>query len=189
MFIFLREVVPSRGASLGFSVIPLCKAEASIPPSLYLCLAHHAVCEWTAIAYRHGSRCHDDEGHPGRSHTWQAPPMAICNPQSCILIHLELAFPWCQRIFIFKFPTHVLPRTHYFNETRLGPSQSVLLPSLNRSGYLSSSFLCHLLPISSRFSHTYISLAFPHCCCLGVLARPGREWSRGPVSPLTLGKQ
>lgn len=119
MFVFLREVVPSRGASLGLSVIFLCKAEAFIPPSLHLCLAHHAVCEWTVIAYRHGSRCHGDEGHPGCSHTWQAPPMAICNPQSCILIHLELAFPWCQRIFIFKFPTHILPWTHYFNETRL----------------------------------------------------------------------
>ena len=143
MFVFLREVVPSRGASPGLSVIPLRKAEASIPPSLPLCLARHAVCEWTAIAYRRGSRCHDDEGHPGRSHTWQASLMAICNPQSYILIHLELALPCCQRIFIFKFPTHIVPQIHYFNETRLWVNPTWELDNLSASiNLLFSSLQC-----------------------------------------------
>lgn len=74
------------------SVTPLHKAEASIPPSWHLCLAHHAVCEWTAMAYRHRSGYRDDEAAQAtHSHTWQAPPLAISNPQSCTLTHLELA--------------------------------------------------------------------------------------------------
>lgn len=159
MFVFLREVVPSRGASLVLRVIPLRKAQASIPPSLHLCLAHHAVCEWTAIAYRHGSKCHDDEGHSGRSHTWQAPPMAICNPQSYILIHLELAFPCCQRIFIFKFSTHILPQTHYLNETRLWVNSTWELDNLSASinllfSVVSSALLPEWLRVDGRQTQT-----------------------------------
>lgn len=52
--------------------------------------------------------------------------------------------------------------------------------------------LCYLLPVSSSgFSCTYMPLAFPHCCCLEGLGSTwkGVRWSRGPISPLTLGKQ